>query len=427
MDTSITIDLVVFVISIALSSFFSATETALTSLSSLKVRHILKERGDEAKSLLLWLNHPEKVLNTILFGNNLVNILASVLAAKIMETVFQSVEIAFTTGIMTFIILICGEITPKTFAKNNAQRVAIFNSRILKYIYYIVYPITYIMAGIVNAILKIAGGRTDNNAKLTEEELEFLIDIGEKEGVLGLTKGAMLANIFDISDIHIKEVMVPRIDVKAINETSSKEELIQLLQTTEFSRIPVYRESLDNIVGILYLKDIIRFGGENFEMHDVFKFLREPLFVPETKKIDIMLKEFQKSRLHLAVVIDEYGGTAGIVTMEDILEEIVGDILDEFDEDSDEVSMMDDNIFLVDARMDIDDFCEEFEIVKTDDMSDYETLGGFILNISGEIPSVGDSFDWHGYRFTVKSMQDRKLIKIEFKKLVDEANITDIP
>jgi len=427
LDTSITIDLIVFVISIALSSFFSATETALTSLSSLKVRHILKEKGDEAKSLLLWLNHPEKVLNTILFGNNLVNILASVLATKIMKTLFDSVEIAITTGVMTFIILICGEITPKTFAKNNAQTVAIFNSKILKYIYYLIYPITYIMASIVNVILKITGGRNDNNTKLTEDELEFLIDIGEKEGVLDVTKGAMLASIFDISDINIKEVMIPRIDVKAINENSSKEDLVKLLQTAEYSRIPVYRDSLDNIVGILYLKDIIRFVDSNFNMTDVIKLLKEPLFVPETKKVDTMLKEFQKSRLHLAVVIDEYGGTAGIITMEDILEEIVGDIFDEFDTYTDEVSKIDDNIFLVDARMDIDDFCEEFDIEKTEDMGDYETLGGFIFNIAGEIPSVGDSFDWYGYRFTVKSMQDRKLIKIEFKKLVDDIDLMDIP
>ncbi len=420
METSLGIEIGVIIISIILSAFFSATETALTSLSPLKIRHIMEEKGDSASSLSLWLHYPGNVLNTILFANNLVNILASVLAARIMEQVFASASIGLTTGIMTFIILIFGEITPKTFAKNNAQTVAIFNMKILRIFYYISYPITYIMSFFVTAILKLTGGSADNNSKMTEDELEFLINIGEKEGVLGVSKGEMLANIFDISDMHVKEVMVPRIDIKALNEKSTREEFLELFKKTEFSRIPVYRESLDNIIGILYIKDVIKLFDTEFTMEDVLRFMREPLFSPETKKIDIMLKEFQKNRLHLAVVIDEYGGTAGIVTMEDILEEIVGDIIDEFDEVDDEITKINDNMFLVDARMDIDDFCEEFELKKTDKMSEYETLGGFVFDMFGEIPNIGDEFEWAGYKFTVRTMQDRKLGKIEILKNNDE-------
>ncbi len=425
METSLGIEVGVIVISIILSAFFSATETALTSLSPLKIRHIMEEKGEAANSLSLWLHHPGNVLNTILFANNLVNILASVLAARIMEQIFVSASIGLTTGVMTFLILIFGEITPKTFAKNNAQTVAIFNMKILKIFYYVSYPITFIMSFFVSLILKITGGSADNNSKMTEDELEFLISVGEKEGVLGVSKGEMLGNIFDISDMHVKEVMVPRIDIKALNEKSTKEEFLELFKKTEFSRIPVYRESLDNIIGILYIKDVIKLFDTVFTMEDVLGFIREPLFSPETKNIDVMLKEFQKNRSHLAVVIDEYGGTAGIVTMEDILEEIVGDIIDEFDEVDDEITKVNDNMFLVDARMDLDDFCEEFVLKKTEEMSEYETLGGFVYDTFGEIPNVGDDFEWDGYKFTVRTMQDRKLGKIEILKITVEADETD--
>ncbi len=419
MDIILIYQISFIVLSILFSAYFSATETALTSLGELRTRLAIKERGDKAKSLELWLKRPNRVLNTILVGTNLSNIFATVLAFEVVEKIFKYESIAITTGIMTFLILFFGEITPKSFAKNNAVTFSIYSMKFLKIFYIIFYPITFSMHIVVNHMLKTTGVVTNKEPKITENELEFLINVGEKEGILEKDKGEMLTNIFDISDIQVREIIVPRIDVVAVPINISKENLLSVVKETEFSRIPVYKESLDDIVGILYVKDILKMDCQHFDVKDLMSKLRKPLFVPETKKIDTMLKEFQKSRLHLAVVMDEYGGTAGIITMEDILEEIVGDIFDEYDDEDAEVTKVSENHFLIDAGMNIDDFCEEFNLEKTEDMTEYETLGGFILDMAGEIPKVGYNFTWNNHIFTVKKMKDKRLERIEVKRITE--------
>lgn len=409
MDGSLITELVLIAVSLILSAYFSATETALTSLNELKIKHAMQEYGEKAKGLELWLSNPGKVLNTILFGNNLANILSSVLAASIAVRLFGNATVALVTGVMTFLILVFGEITPKTFAKNNALPFAMFSIHILKAFYVLLYPFTWVMTVFVTFLMKITGSSGGKKPKITEDELEFLINVGEKEGVLEKEKGEMLTNIFDISDIQVKEVMVPRTDVVAVPDDIEKSALLSLIEETEFSRIPVYHDSLDNIKGILYVKDIIRMTSRAYEVSDVMKLLRDPLIVPESKKIDLMLKDFQHKRLHMAVVVDEYGGTAGIVTMEDILEEIVGDILDEYDDDEKDVVEISENKFLIDAGMDFEDFCDMFGVEITDELSDYETLGGLILDIAGEVPQVDDSYDWRNFHFTVKDRKDNRI------------------
>lgn len=409
MDGSLITELVLIMVSLILSAYFSATETALTSLNELKIKHAMQEYGEKAKGLELWLSNPGKVLNTILFGNNLANILSSVLAASIAVRLFGNAAVAGVTGVMTFLILVFGEITPKTFAKNNALPFAMFSIHILKAFYVLLYPFTWVMTVFVTFLMKSTGSSGGKKPKITEDELEFLINVGEKEGVLEKEKGEMLTNIFDISDIQVKEVMVPRTDVVAVPDDIEKSALLGLIEETEFSRIPVYHDSLDNIKGILYVKDIIRMTSRAYEVSDIMKLLRDPLIVPESKKIDLMLKDFQQKRLHMAVVVDEYGGTAGIVTMEDILEEIVGDILDEYDDDEKDVVEISENKFLIDAGMDFEDFCDMFGVEITDELSDYETLGGLILDIAGEVPQVDDSYDWRNFRFTVKDRKDNRI------------------
>ncbi len=416
MDSGLAYDIALIAVSVCLSACFSAAETAVSSMNELRVKLAFRDFGEKAKSLELWASNPNKVLNTILAGNIIMNILASVVAARAAAGIFGGASAAFITGVMAFIILFFCGIIPKTFAENNAASVAIYSMKILKVFYVLLYPVTWVMDGTAAVITRLTGGSGGRRPRITEDELEFLINVGEKEGVLEKDKGEMITNIFDISDIQVREVMVPRIDIVAVPENITKEELTALIGETEFSRIPVYRESLDDIIGILYVKDIIKMNGRDYRVQDLMNFLREPLFVPETKKIDVMLKEFQKNRLHMAVVMDEYGGTAGIVTMEDILEEIVGDIFDEYDEEDTEIVKVSDGVYLVDARMGIDDFCEEFGLEKTEDMSEYETLGGFVLDIAGEMPNEGDSFEWNQYRFTVKEMKDRSLERIEVRK-----------
>ncbi|MCD8552805.1 hemolysin family protein [Seleniivibrio sp.] len=417
MSDSLIFELLAIVLCIVLSSFFSGSETTLTSLSEMRVRRMMDE-NPKNKPLTLWLDHPNKVLNTILIGNNIVNILASVLATDFTAKVAGNSNIALVTGIMTLLVLIFGEITPKTYAKHNAEKHAVFIIKTLKVPFVVFYPLSYALNKLVRWIIILSGGNVEKSRhKITEDELEFYITESGKEGMLEDNKTKMLQNIFDISEIYVKEVMVPRTDMVAVDVNAPAEEYLDRILASEFSRIPVYEDSIDRIVGILYVKDLLKFVKEDGVNFDLKKVIRKPFFVPETKKIDSMMGEFQKSRNHMAVVIDEYGGVAGIVTLEDILEEIVGEIWDEYDTEEHEVVQTSDDTYIVDVRMDIDDFCEKFELEKTHDMEEYETLGGLVFDIAGKIPEVGEVYEFDGYSFKILNKNERRLDKVELTRL----------
>jgi CBS domain containing-hemolysin-like protein len=409
-------ELITIGVCIIFSGFFSSSETALTSLSELKVKHLLQEKGEKAKDLELWLMHPNKVLNTILIGNNIVNIFGSVLAAEVSSKIFGSNAIAIATGIMTFLVIIFGEIAPKTFAKHNAESLSLFVIKILKIFYFLFYPISFALNKLVKMIIKLSGGNVEHNGpKITEDEIEFLISVGEKEGVLENQKKEMLHNIFEISDTLAKEVMVPRTDLVAIKYGTGIDEILNILAKTEYSRIPVYDGKMDNILGILYVKDLLKYVNEDIKKLDIKTILRKPYFVPSTKRIDDLLREFQLHRIHFAIVVDEYGGVDGIVTLEDILEEIVGEIRDEYDKDEkDEIIQVDENIYEVDPKIDIDDFNKFFGLKAEDDL-DYETLGGLIFDLSGRIPEIGDVFSIGNLELLVKEREGRRIKKVIVK------------
>jgi len=409
-------ELITIGVCIIFSGFFSSSETALTSLSELKVKHLLQEKGEKAKDLELWLMHPNKVLNTILIGNNIVNIFGSVLAAEVSHKIFGSNAIAIATGIMTFLVIIFGEIAPKTFAKHNAESLSLFVIKILKIFYFLFYPISFALNKLVKMIIKLSGGNVEHNGpKITEDEIEFLISVGEKEGVLENQKKEMLHNIFEISDTLAKEVMVPRTDLVAIKYGTGIDEILNILAKTEYSRIPVYDGKMDNILGILYVKDLLKYVNEDIKKLDIKTILRKPYFVPSTKRIDDLLREFQLHRIHFAIVVDEYGGVDGIVTLEDILEEIVGEIRDEYDKDEkDEIIQVDENIYEVDPKIDIDDFNKFFGLKAEDDL-DYETLGGLIFDLSGRIPEIGDVFSIGNLELLVKEREGRRIKKVIVK------------
>ncbi|MGE4317933.1 MAG: hemolysin family protein [Deferribacterales bacterium] len=417
MSEALIFELSAIILCILLSGVFSGSETTLTSLSELKVRHMIEE-NPRAKPLELWLDHPNKVLNTILIGNNIVNILASVLATDFTAKLVGDSNIALVTGIMTIMVLFFGEITPKTYAKHNAERLAIPVIKLLKLPYLFFFPFSYGINRLVKLMIIISGGNPERHKhKLTEDELEFYITESGKEGMLEDAKSQMLRNIFDISDIYVKEVMVPRTDMVAVEVSSEPKEYLDRILASEFSRIPVYEESVDKIVGILYVKDLLKFVQEDGVNFDLKKVIRKPFFVPETKKIDSMMGEFQKSRNHMAVVIDEYGGVAGIVTLEDILEEIVGEIWDEYDTEEQEVTQLSEDSYIVDVRMDIDDFCDKFEIEKTHEMDEYETVGGLVFDIAGKIPEVGEVYEFSDYSFKILNKFERRLDKVELTRL----------
>lgn len=409
-------------ICLVLSAYFSASETALTSLSELKVKHMIQDLGENGKKLELWLLHPNKVLYTLLIGNNVVNILSSVLAADWAYKVFKNSSIALVTGVMTILIIFFGEIIPKTFAKYNAEKFSLFTMNILKIFFILFYPFSYTINIIVKFLIVLFGGKLEHDGpKITEDELEFLISIGEKEGVLENQKKEMLHNIFEISETYVKEVMVPLNDVTMIEINTPLNEIINIIAKTEYSRIPVYEDNLDNVTGILYSKDIIKFINKGLEGLNIKNILKKPYFVPSTKRIDDLLREFQINRIHLALVVDEYGSIAGLVTLEDILEEIVGEIRDEYDkEEEEDIKQINENEYIITGRLNIDDFCEIFGVEKKPAMDEYETVSGLIYDIADKIPEVGEEYIYDGYKLIIVEKDGRKLKKIKLIRLQEE-------
>jgi CBS domain containing-hemolysin-like protein len=422
MSVSSDLELILIIICLLLSAFFSATETSLISISELKAKHLIEENGSYAKALQLWLLKPNKVLITILIGNNIVNIFSSVLATDLSMKLFGNIQLAITTGIMTFLILLFGEITPKALAKHNYEKLGVIFIKPLKYFYYLFYPVTYILEYFVILLNKITGIKIEKlGPSITEEEIEFLIKMGEKEGILEYQKKEMLHNVFEISERTAKEVMVPRTDMIVLDVEESFDNMLKIIRDTEFSRIPVYEERLDNIIGILYVKDILKHLNLKLDSIKVRSIIRKAYFVPETKKLDELLKEFQLKRIHMAIVVDEYGGVSGIVTLEDIIEEIVGEIRDEYDIEEDiKIVKISEDLYKADARINIDDFLEYFNIERAENMGGFGNLGGLTYDLAGKVPEVGEEYHFNGYILKVLHRDGRKLKTIEIKKLVEQ-------
>lgn len=316
------------------SAFFSAAETAFTSLSRLKVSHLIERKIPGARMVKRLKDEPARLLSTILIGNNIVNIAASVLATQIVYNYFAArgggsagLIIGAATGIMTFFILVFGEITPKTTAIRQAERVALLFAYPLYLISILLTPVAILLTWISAPFVLLLGGHIPEQGPfITEEELKFMISAGEKEGVLEREEKEMISSIFEFGDTLVREVMTPRPDILAVDESESLLAAVDLIRDSGHSRIPVYENNIDNIIGILYAKDLL--SARDGKLKD---YMRSALFIPETKKVDELLHQMQANRTHVAIVVDEYGVTSGLVTMEDLIEEIVGEIHDEFE------------------------------------------------------------------------------------------------
>ncbi|MEY3900997.1 MAG: hypothetical protein RL189_303 [Pseudomonadota bacterium] len=394
--------LLVVLVCLVLSAFFSATETALTSLSSLKAKHLRENHGRAGKALDLWLNSPHRVLAAVLIGNNLVNIFASIYADNLISNAFGSVSVELVTAIMTIVIVLFSEIVPKTLAKTYATQIALPMIHIFRVFYLVLFPFTWLLSGISDLVSHAVRKRNAKTApQITEEELEFLIDVGEEEGVLAEQKHEMLSGIFELGDTVVREVMVHRTDMTALPVNSTVHDAAELFRERGLSRIPVFDGRVDNIIGILHLKDILFFikkhsRDESYWEAPVAEIKRDAMFVPESKPVDQLFQEMRKNRQHMAIVLDEYGGTSGVVTMEDILEEIVGEIRDEFDNEEDAIRpTQQPNQYLIECKIHIDDFCDFFDLPSSEIADDnqaveFDTLGGLILHHIGQIPRIGD-------------------------------------
>ncbi|HBY2589256.1 TPA: HlyC/CorC family transporter, partial [Clostridioides difficile] len=384
------------------SAFFSASETALMSLSKIRIRYMQDEGVKGAKLVSSLIENPNKLLSSILVGNNVVNIAATSISTSLFIGLMGEKGVALATAVMTVLVLIFGEITPKTIAANNSEKVSLLVSKPIKAIIFILRPIVWIFNIITNIIFKLFG-ITNKGAKsfITEEELKTMVNVSHEEGVLEMEEREIINNVFEFGDMQAKNAMVQRIDMVAIDMEDSYDEIIQVFKTEKLSRMPVYEETIDDIVGILNIKDIIFLSDEEIESFDIKNYMREPFFTYEFKKITQLLEEMKLEKSQMAIVVDEYGGTSGLLTIEDLVEVIVGDIEDEYDEEEDEIQVIKEDEYIVDGSTKIGDVNELIGVNL--ESEEFDSIGGFIIGHLSRLPEENEVIEVDNIRFCIES------------------------
>jgi CBS domain containing-hemolysin-like protein len=424
------------------SAFCSGTETALTALGDARARQLRDAGSRRARLLSVWIDHPERVLSTLLIGNTLVNVGAGALAGGIGVEVAAAAgwspasTVAGATALMTLVILFFGEIVPKTLAKRHPVRVSLATIAATRAVVGLLWPVsTAVTAATGRLVRALGGGDGTTSPAVTSEEIEYLIEMGTKEGVLDAVKEELLNSVLEFADRVAKEIMVPRTRVVAIDRDAPADELVRIVTENPYSRMPVYQGSIDDVVGILIVREIV---GEVRRGTTIAlqKFLKPPFFVPEQMKVSRLLKEMQRRKTHLAIVVDEFGGTSGIVTLEDVIEEIVGEIQDEGDVETAPVKAIAPGVWLADGAVplhdleavlndaaeaprsdgDADGGPAERPEVRFPEQGDYETLGGFVTAEAGRVPPVGATVAWDGLLFTVRAGDERRVTKVEIAR-----------
>lgn len=423
MGSSDWLQLLIIIILIALSAFFSSAETALTTVSSLRVKTLIEEGNRAAVTLQKIKDNTGKMLSAILIGNNIVNISASSLATVWATKVFGSFAVGYATGILTIVVLLFGEITPKTIATLHAESLSLRYAKIIYIIMTLLTPVIYIVSKLSAFILRILKiDPTQKNASYTENDLRTIVDVSHEEGVIEQEERQMIKNVFDFGDVCAKDIMVPRIDMTMASIDVTYDDLIASFAKERFTRIPIYEiteESNNSIVGIINMKDILLYKQDTpFCIRD---YLREPFFTYEYKNISELLLEMRSSSVNLSIVLDEYGDVAGLITLEDILEEIVGEIRDEYDSDEENsLQKLSDTEYIVDGSLNLEDINDA---ISTDFHSDdYDSIGGLIIEALDRLPDTGDSVTVNGFLLTVMATEKNRIsqVKILFP---DKSNV----
>lgn len=411
METSTLLMVSGILLLLVVSALSSAIETALTSVSRIRIMQRADEDVPNAKVVLKLLEQPSRYLATILLINNLANIAAASLATLLAQRVFGSSAAAVATGTMTFLVLVFGEISPKSFAAQNAERVALRFAKLMHFLTGVLYPVGQIFIAIANGFIRLFGGKVTVGPFVTEEEIKALVTAGAEEAAIEEEEKEMIHSIFEFGDTIVREVMVPRTDMVTVEIKASLQDVLNIIIKEGHSRIPVYEESIDNIVGLVYAKDLlVHLNKAKNHIPPLKKIMRPAYYVTETKKVSDLLKEMQQKKMHMAIVLDEYGGTAGLVTIEDLLEEIVGEIFDEYDLEEAMIEVLSENKFRLDARAPIDEVGETLG-VKFPEYGG-ETIGGFVYNLVGHIPVPGETADFNSLHFEVEKVMGRRILKI---------------
>lgn len=406
------IQFIVLIILLLLSAFFSSAETCLTTVNKIKMRSLAEEGNKRAKTVIKITDNPSKMLSAILVGNNIVNLSASALTTTIVyELELGGPGVAIATGIITALILIFGEITPKTVATVNSEKMSLSYAYPIHLIMIVLTPISVIVNALARVMLFIL--RVDPDAKLntmTENELRTIVDVSHEDGVIEEEEREMIYNVFDLGEAKAKDVMVPRVNVTFADVENSYDELLQIFREDKFTRLPVYEETTDNVIGTINMKDLLLFDStKEFHIRDI---LREAYFTHEHKSISELLVEMRQAALNIAIVLDEYGETAGLITLEDILEEIVGEIHDEYDENEEEIfKQVSEFEFIVEGSMNLDDLNDRVDLKL--ESEDYDSLGGFIIEHLDRLPNEKDEvLVENGVRLVVDSLDKNRIEKV---------------
>ncbi len=412
-STGILIQIVILVILLIGSGFFSASETALMSLSKIRIRHMKEEGAKGAKLVSDLIEEPNKLLSSILVGNNVVNIAATSISTSLFMGLLgdKPGAVPLATAVMTVLVLIFGEITPKTIAANNSEKVAVAVSKPIKLVIFIVRPIVWGFNIITNVIFKLLG-INDKSAQpyITEEELKTMVNVSHEEGLLEMEEREIINNVFQFGDMQAKEAMVQRLDMVALNSEYTYEEIIEMFKTEKLSRLPVYEDSIDDIIGILNIKDVIFLSDEEIKDFDIKNYIREPFFTYEFKKITQLLEEMKVEKSQMAIVVDEYGGTSGLITIEDLVEVIVGDIEDEYDDEDDDIIVIKEDEYVVQGSAKISDINELIGVNL--ESEEFDSIGGFIIGYLKRLPEENEVIEVENIRFNIESLDKNRIMKV---------------
>lgn len=413
MDSSDAIQLGCLVLLLFLSAFFSSAETAMTTVNQIRIMSLAEQGNKRAHILLKIIEDRGKMLSAVLIGNNIVNISASALATTLSISLFGNMAVGFATGILTILVLIFGEITPKTMATIHAEKLSLAYAKVISFLMWILTPVIFIINGLSMLVLRLLG--VDPNKKtntMTEHELRTLVKVSHEDGVIESEERQMINNVVDFGDSQARDIMIPRIDMAFISIDATYDELIEQFKQDRFTRLPVYEDTTDTIVGILNMKELLLIDSkEDFSVKDV---MREPFFTYEHKKTSSLLDEMRAKSINFAIVIDEYGATAGLITLEDLLEEIVGDIHDEYiDRDEEEITeIIHGREYSTLGSVKLDTLNEELGLDL--DSEEYDSIGGYIIEHSEDnLPLVGEYVDMEdGVRFVVDEVDKNRITKV---------------
>ena len=418
MDTTGVIELVILGVLILLSAFFSSSETALSAVSRAKLRALEEEGKRHAKTLSKVLENYDRMLSTILIGNNIVNLSASALATSLTIRLWGNVYVSVATGVLTMLVLVFGEIVPKTAARHNFERMALSFALPIRFLMIVLFPIVFIIDHIAGAVLKIFRINREAEVTITESELRSYVDVSHEDGVIESDERTIINNVFDFSDSVAKDIMIPRIDMSSIPDDATYREVMKVFRETMYTRLPVYHEDKENVVGFINIKDLIRLKDNS--AFSVSKFIREGYYTYEYKKTNDLMLEMRAASKNLAFVNDEYGATVGMITLEDLLEEIVGEIRDEYDQDEEKQIQEVEDGYLIEARMKLEDVNDA--LGTKFESEDYDSIGGLILDSLDRIPEDGETVTLEDNTIlTVKGIKNNRIVSV-FVKLpeIDE-------